>query len=81
MRSAAERIDRGVELRQHCVAGVMQHLAVMTLDRFGNQVEVISQRTMGRVLMTAHKPAVASRIRVQNGGESSWKSVRVRGSR
>ena len=71
-RGTGNRIDDRVELGQHSISRVVHHLAVMGVDRGGNQVEVFAQTTVRGVLVLTRQAAVIGDICVENRGEPTW---------
>ncbi len=64
-----ERVDDGVEARQHGVAGGVHHAPAVPGDGGVDDVEVGGQGAVGGVLVLARQAAVAGDVGVEDGGE------------
>ncbi len=76
-RCARQGVDDGLEHGEHRVACVVHHLALLVLDGAGNQIQILAQTPMRRVLVRACQPAVIGYVGVENGRELARQAILI----
>ncbi len=66
LQRALQRVERGVESREHGVARIVDDTPFVPHDGRSEQIEMIGQRPMGRVFRFPHQSAVARDVCVEN---------------